>query len=195
MKSPVKYFSAILVGLAFLSLVGRSQAQDLLSLGNTTFSVDPGSTGPFSQTALTLVFNGTISDSDIVYNDNTLGLDYESYSDFGVKMSLLSGSAQTIPFTIQFADSGGNPLADYQGDTSLLVNVGETVDVPLTLSGTRGDLSAIAYFNISWDGNSTGSYNANMQNITAVPEPSTYALLALSGLAFGGYIIRRRRRA
>ena len=27
-----------------------------------------------------------------------------------------------------------------------------------------------------------------------VPEPSTYALLALSGIAFGGYMIRRRRR-
>lgn len=29
---------------------------------------------------------------------------------------------------------------------------------------------------------------------TTVPEPSTYALLALSGLAFGGYVFRRRRR-
>lgn len=31
-------------------------------------------------------------------------------------------------------------------------------------------------------------------SVTAVPEPSTYALLALSGIAFGGYVIRRRRR-
>jgi len=30
---------------------------------------------------------------------------------------------------------------------------------------------------------------------TTVPEPSTYALLALSGLALGGYAMRRRRRA
>lgn len=29
---------------------------------------------------------------------------------------------------------------------------------------------------------------------TAVPEPSTYALLAMSAAAFGGYVIRRRRR-
>jgi hypothetical protein len=31
-------------------------------------------------------------------------------------------------------------------------------------------------------------------DLAVVPEPSTYALLALSGIAFGGYMIRRRRR-
>jgi hypothetical protein len=30
-------------------------------------------------------------------------------------------------------------------------------------------------------------------NVTAIPEPSTYALLALSGLALVGYMIRKRR--
>jgi len=31
-------------------------------------------------------------------------------------------------------------------------------------------------------------------SVTAVPEPSTYALLVLSAAAFGGYVVRRRRR-
>jgi hypothetical protein len=31
-------------------------------------------------------------------------------------------------------------------------------------------------------------------DLQVVPEPSTYALLALSATAFGGYMIRRRRR-
>jgi len=31
-------------------------------------------------------------------------------------------------------------------------------------------------------------------SFTAVPEPSTYAMLALAGAGFAGYVIRRRRR-
>ena len=31
-------------------------------------------------------------------------------------------------------------------------------------------------------------------SVTPVPEPSTYAMLALAGAGFAGYVIRRRRR-
>jgi hypothetical protein len=42
----------------------------------------------------------------------------------------------------------------------------------------------------------TFNYNSGSPEVTlAVPEPSTYALLGLAGLALGGYAARRRRRA
>jgi hypothetical protein len=46
-------------------------------------------------------------------------------------------------------------------------------------------------------GGDTGTYNYNggSPQVTLVPEPSTYALLSLAGMALGGYAIRRRRRS
>lgn len=39
-----------------------------------------------------------------------------------------------------------------------------------------------------------GGANVGFDNLQVVPEPSTYALLALSAAAFGAHVIRRRRR-
>ena len=39
-----------------------------------------------------------------------------------------------------------------------------------------------------------GGQNLGFNNLSVVPEPSTYALLALSAMGMGGYVIRRRRR-
>ncbi|MGA0176789.1 MAG: PEP-CTERM sorting domain-containing protein [Chthoniobacterales bacterium] len=76
--------------------------------------------------------------------------------------------------------------------------------------GTQASLALGGWF-IPTDGSAIGyttnsaNFGASVQQIrdtswivasgTVVPEPSTYALLAMSGIALGGYVIRRRRRA
>ncbi len=53
-----------------------------------------------------------------------------------------------------------------------------------------------AYVRVTFSGASAASGNNRVDNIqfNAVPEPSTYAMLALAGAGFAGYVVRRRRR-
>jgi hypothetical protein len=53
-----------------------------------------------------------------------------------------------------------------------------------------------AYVRVTFSGASAAAGNNRVDNIqfNAVPEPSTYAMLALAGAGFAGYVIRRRRR-
>lgn len=59
------------------------------------------------------------------------------------------------------------------------------------VSAGNGGPGVGAYFG-STPGTTTSAGDANL---VLVPEPSTYALLAMSGIGMAGYVIRRRRRA
>jgi hypothetical protein len=65
----------------------------------------------------------------------------------------------------------------------------------LTLENLVGPSNANNIFYIQWEGANTSTEGfINSMSIEAVPEPSTYALLALTGAAFAGYRLRRRQR-
>ncbi len=188
---------AALLSLTSLVAFHQVHAQtDLLSLGSATFSIDSGSTPGYTQTVSGVSYT-SFAGSDTFYNDAVFTpTNWSAFTDFGLKISLLSGTPDSIPFSVIFFDAGFNIIDTYTGDTSTVS--GSNVAVPLTLTPGTGsaDYSVVNYLQFTWDAGAT--YNAQISSVmynVPVPEPSTYALLALSGFALGGYAVRRRRRA
>jgi hypothetical protein len=95
------------------------------------------------------------------------------------------GSGQNFvvntPLTLSFTYNGGNSYSYTFGN-----GVGEN----FTANNDLSDLTGVRFYNRDQGGGQNFGFN----DLQVVPEPSTYALLALSGIAFGGYVIRRRRR-
>jgi hypothetical protein len=68
-------------------------------------------------------------------------------------------------------------------------------DSVLTLENLVGPSNVNNIFYIQWEGVNDSTWGfINSMSIEAVPEPSTYALLAMAGAAFAGYRWRRRSR-
>jgi hypothetical protein len=189
MQTTKKTFLALTLAVA---TAAPSLAIDLVSLGSPTFTIDSGATtAAYSQTASGVVFNGAYALGDTLGGTFTTQ-DWSAYTDFGIVMTL-TGINPDLPFSVQFYDDTFQVINTYSG---LTTGAGTSTFQPLTLAiaGT-GILSSVAGVQFTWDGG--GTINATVEKVaaTAVPEPSTYALLALGGLAFAGYAMRRRQRA
>ncbi len=177
----------------------RGSYVDLTSFGSTDFTVDgSATTATYTQSASSLNFSGTIVLADTLGGIwNAAPFDWSAYdpsTDFAAKFTVV-GTNPSLPFTLTLFDSSFT-LVNFSGTT-----VGATTDtyIPLTLTDAPSPaitaaLGAIAGAQFTWDGGASGS-NVTLQSVAAVPEPSTYALLAMSGFALGGYVMRRRRRA
>jgi hypothetical protein len=195
----MKHFLALSLALLALTSMRLCAQTDLLSLS------DPQSFGPLvaptfsglgTQSATGFVYNGSVSAGDNVFA-TFASQDWSSQlgggNVFTVFMSV-SGVNPNIPFSIEFFDSSFVSIDIWDGFTVGLTSTPSYYNLSLLTAGSS-DYSEVGSFVLTWNGVGAETIDATVSTIAVVPEPSTYALLALSGLAFGGYIIRRRRRA
>ena len=93
--------------------------------------------------------------------------------------------------TFFHADNGGGlEIDDFYGDAVLMVGDGAQL-----YSGTE-DAPTFALGSFTLDGTAYGfgNYTLTITNVTAVPEPESYAML-LAGLGALGFVAARRRKA
>jgi hypothetical protein len=191
--------SGILAIMLTLSLAQAQGYIDLADFGSGSYTVDPGSTtATYTQGALGLTFSPSVALGDTLGGTwNSAPLDWSSYADL----------ANTIYLKVVF--TGANPLSPmvlniYNSDFSLNIQyegtsipIGEVIGANyLPFALTPGTFSAAVLANvggaqITWGG--SGTAGVRVEGVATVPEPSTYALLGLAGLALAGYAVRRRR--
>lgn len=106
-------------------------------------------------------------------------------SDFAVGIPWAGGSPGT---TLNYSFTRGT-----NNTYSINLSQGTNSYVGNNFTGTSGTMSidSVQFYTQAQG----GGENLGFDNLNVVPEPSTYALLALSAAAFGAHVIRRRRRS
>jgi hypothetical protein len=138
--------------------------------------------------------NQTANSNSIVFLFSMTG-----YSDLSISLTAQRTSAGFTEQAWQWSLDGlsYNPIGSFFAGT----NPGNIRDTfantgVLSFSGITGlNNATTAHVRVTFTGATSGSGNNRMDNVqfNAVPEPSTYALLALAGAGLAGHLMRRRR--
>jgi len=184
-----------------LSLAQAQGYIDLADFGSGSYTVDASSTtGAYTQSALGLLYSPAVVLGDtLVGTYNTSPLDWSSYADLANTIYLkvvFTGANPLSPMVLDIYNSGAASL-QYQGTSVPIGTVEGANYLPFTLNAgyspldIAGVLSGVVASQITWGG--SGTAGVRVEAVATVPEPSTYALLGLAGLALAGYAVRRRR--
>lgn len=169
---------------------------DLISLGSSGIgSLDSNSAPSFAQSSSATVFNATASLGDTFYNASAFGpVNWTSSNGLYIRSTITTNP--NLPFTVNLFDSGFNQVATYTGATNNFTTGTNQADstsysyLNLVANGSPS-LSSVAYFQFTFDGGGATNITLNAVS-TAVPEPSTYALMAIGGLVVF-FMVRRRK--
>ncbi len=128
-------------------------------------------------------------------DDSHFGV-YEGNNDGTLKLRVNSGNAASNVYPQEDGSAGTVSFAEIGLGKQItgVATFSISYDFTLTEAGTAGDYLVLGWGTRSANGGSGGvvSDSFNVDNITIVPEPGTYALLG--GLLALGYVMVRRRR-
>ena len=184
---------------SFLTLTTHASfiGVDLISLGSSGIGVlDPNSASGFAQTSNATAFNATAVLGDTFYNVNSFGpVVWTSANGLYIRSSITTNP--NLPFTFKLFDTSFNEVAEYSGTTNSFTTGTSQSDsaaysyLNLTPVGSP-NLSNVGYLQFTFDGGAVTNMSFQAVSTTAVPEPSTYALLAIG--AVGLFFSFRRRK-
>jgi hypothetical protein len=188
------------VSLATVILCSAALNAQITSITLSNFGSSVEASSGLTWNAGTNTVSGTENNGELLAPNNFTSANLttlQNYSPTNLRLNL-TGFVTTAPslgaFTITLEGNGSPVTISTPFNWNLFSTTSSTVSLPL--SSTPGGFSYSNIVGWSWDtGNSQQAFNATWTGltVTAVPEPSTYALMALSGLAL--FFIARRRKA